>query len=148
MKHIKYFVFCFYIINMVGCSVDNNEYDTLLKNSFNLDTLSFSHSEKGWELYTWQEGNSWKYSLLIGTNSLKNIEQVKSNPIVVSGEDLIKKVLEKLPKNEEIFWIGPKWLQSSWGNNFENLGLPPVNIIIDIKEFCQKCSLKLIDEEK
>ena len=132
---------------IAGCNVENNEYDNLFKNNFNIDTLSLSHSEKGWELYSWQDGDSWKYSLLIGTNSLKNIEQVKNNPIVVSGEDSIKMVLEKLPKNEEIFWIGPKWLQSSWGNNYGNLSLPPVNIIIDIKDFCQKYSLKLNVEE-
>ena len=119
-----------------------------MKNNFTkLDTITFTHSMKGWELYSWQENSDWKYSFMIGTNAQKALVQVTTNPISVIGEDSLKVILKKLPQGEEIIWLGQLWLEKNWRSNYENLMLPPRKIQIDIKEFCDSRNLKLIIEE-
>ena len=38
----------------------------------------FGESMKGYELYSWQEGNTWKFSLLVGTNREKSLDEIKA----------------------------------------------------------------------
>src|ERR1051325_1013820 len=43
----------------------------------------FPESMKGYELYSWKEGKQWKFSLLIGTNRDKTLEEIKSVDVVL-----------------------------------------------------------------
>ena len=108
-----------------------------------LDTIHFQHSMKGWELYSWSVGTKWKYSFMVGTNAVKTYDQVISNNICVVGEDSLKVVLSKLPAGEEIFWVGQSWIEKCWSSANSSLTLPPRNIQIEIKEFCDSNGLKL-----
>ena len=45
----------------------------------------FAASMKGYELYSWQEGGQWKFSVLIGTNREKTLDEIKSADVVLSG---------------------------------------------------------------
>jgi hypothetical protein len=102
----------------------------------NPDTISFAHSMKGWELYSWPNGSDWNYSILIGTNRLKSYEEVTTNKIIVTGTDSLKMLLDKLPVNESLFWIGEEWLKRCWNGYHGDLSLPDTVTINDIKEYC------------
>jgi hypothetical protein len=91
---------------------------------------------KGWELYSWPNGNDWNYSILIGTNRLKSYEEVTTNQIIVFGKDSLKLLIDKFPENEQLFWIGREWLERCWGSNYGDLSLPDENTINEIKEYC------------
>ena len=98
---------------------------------------------KGWELYSWPNGNDWNYSVLPGTNRLKSYNEVIENKIVVLGIDSLKMLLDKLPAKEEIFWIGEGWLKRIWGTEYRDLSLPDSIIIKDIKNYCSQKELIL-----
>lgn len=112
-----------------------------------IDTINFKHSMKGWELYCWPIDSKWKYSLLVGTNAVKTLSQVKANPISIIGEDSLKAVINKLPKGEEVFWIGKLWLENTWRSGSGDIKLPPRIIQLEIKEYCDSKDIKLIIEE-
>jgi len=63
---------------LLSCKKDLEQFDVSNYSNLKLDTLTFSHSMKGWELYSWPIDLKWKYSILIGTNALKTLEQVVS----------------------------------------------------------------------
>jgi hypothetical protein len=54
-----------------NCSGDENQM-RIISSTFNFETLSFVHSMKGWELYSWQQGSQWQYSILSCTDRLKH----------------------------------------------------------------------------
>lgn len=107
------------------------------------DTARFPHSMKGWELYSWPSGAAWKYSILEGTNRLKTYEEVTTNTIVVTGEDALKRMLDKFIAGEFITWIGPGWLHACWSEDSKDLALPPQGILEDIKGYCTAKQLTL-----
>jgi hypothetical protein len=109
-----------------------------------LDTLSFSHSTKGWELYSWPNVNDWNYSILIGTNRLKSYNEVITNKIVIVGKDSLKMLLDKIPIKDEILWVGKGWLENAWHDNYGNLSLPEINTINEIKNYCSQKKLVLV----
>ena len=119
---------------LAACSRKESEVAPVSK----LDTLTVTHSMKGWELYSWPEGNTWKFSFLIGTNRIKTLSEVTSldgavNLIRVTSADSAKMVLNKFPAGETIMLIGQGWLQNAWGSQFGNLQLPPQSIIDELK---------------
>jgi hypothetical protein len=121
---------------IAGCSKDNNE----LAEVAPLDNLTATPSMKGWELYSWPEGNSWKFSFLVGTNRLKTLLEVTSSNgaevlIRVTGVDSAKMVLNKFPSGEDIMLIGQGWLQTVWRGQYGNLQLPPQAVIDELKSF-------------
>ncbi len=142
MKNLKILIIVTLFVtfySFIKCSDENSKDSETIK----FDTLSFSHSMKGWELYSWPDENDWNYSLLIGTNRLKTYYEVTSNKIVVFGGDSLKMLLNKLPKNEEIIWIGEGWLIRNWGSNYKDLSLPESKIINEIKDYCNQKELGL-----
>ena len=130
-----------------ACTKDNSE--TKQETDSSIDTLVVPHQTKGYELYSWPEGNEWFFSVMVGTNSIKSYAEVISiNPsavhlITVTGFDKLKAVLARFPENEYITWIGKKWLQSAWVDSYGNLQLPPQNNIDDITNFCTQRKLNL-----
>lgn len=108
------------------------------KNSTKLDTISFSHSMKGWELYSYPNGSDWNYSILMGTNRAKTYQEVITNKIAVVGKDSLKMLLNKFPAKEEIFWIGKRS-----GDGWDNLSFPNIGTINEIKDYCQQKELVL-----
>lgn len=108
------------------------------ENNTKIDTLSFTHSMKGWELYSWPNKSDWNYSILMGTNRAKTYEEVISNKITVVGKDSLKILLDKFPSKEEIFWIGKRS-----GDGWENLSLPDDNTLNEIKNYCTQKELEL-----
>ena len=121
------------LFRLINCIKDNKE-NNIVKKSF-LDTLTVTHSIKGWKIYSWPSGNDRYYSILVGTNSIKTYEQVTSNTptavhlITINGTNSLKLMLARFPESEYITLIGKTWLQNNWGGNYGNLSLPSQNQI-------------------
>lgn len=95
---------------------------------------SLPHSMKGYELYSWQVGGEWYFSLLEGTNRLKTYSEVTADTVAVKGIESMMRKLERLPKYEQVFWN----IQ-----NLPNLTMPPEETINQIKEYCVKSGIDL-----
>ena len=89
-------------------------------------------SMKGYELYSWQEGGSWKFSLLIGTNRQKSLGEIKSAATVLPNLEALRSVLQALPPGEFITW------QSA-----EGLSFPPESVIEQVAQICKDDGLIL-----
>src|SRR5215208_4373180 len=70
----------------------------------------FPESMKGYELYSWQEGGQWKFSLLVGTNREKTLEEIKSADVLLSGVDELTSALKNVPSGQYITWSSPETL--------------------------------------
>ena len=130
----------------MSCTKENTGNSTAINK---IDTLTVTPSLKGWELYSWPDGNNWRFSLMVGTNRLKTLDEVTSlessavHLITVTGTDTLKAVLLRFPENESILWIGQTWLEHSWGANYGTLQLPGDATVEDISAFCSQHKLVL-----
>src|SRR5262245_58053601 len=92
----------------------------------------FGESMKGYELYSWQDGNQWKFSLLVGTNREKTLDEIKSAEVVLSSVDELQSKLEEIPANQYITW-----------SSKESLSFQPNAIIQQIEQICKAKGLIL-----
>jgi len=111
-------------------------------------------SMKGYELYSWydEEGDSWHYTLITGTNRLKTFEEVTADEdqatqggwvkITVTGTEGLKALLDRLPPGTELTWRGEDWLESE-GQATANVMLPDSNVLKAIQNHCRQLEIKL-----
>lgn len=102
-----------------------------------LTTGALPQSLKGYELYSWQEGNEWHFTLITGTNRNKTAEEVLSREPLATGEgwvhvhaagiDEVKAVLSRVPEAEYVIWFS-----QFYGEGGEAIALPPRSIIEDV----------------
>jgi hypothetical protein len=92
----------------------------------------FAESMKGYELYSWQDGGQWKFSLLVGTNREKTLEEIKSANVVLTGVDALTSTLKNIPSGQYITWSSP-----------ETLAFPPDEIRSQVKQVCEDNGLVL-----
>jgi len=60
---------------------------------------------KGIELSSWKpQGKDWHFSVLMGTNRNKTIEEITDPRDAVVGMAELKKHLAKLPRGENVYW--------------------------------------------
>ena len=91
-----------------------------------------SESMKGYELYSWQDGGQWRFSLLVGTNREKTLDEIKSTDTVLLGVDALKSALEKVPSGQYITW-----------SSKETLSFPPDDIIKQVEKVSEDKGLIL-----
>ena len=96
------------------------------------DTNPLPESLKGYELYSWQEGNQWQFSLLVGTNREKTLDEIKSIDIILPDVDALKSTLEKVPSGQYVTW-----------SQKETLSFPADNIIKQVEQICKDKGLQL-----
>jgi hypothetical protein len=111
-------------------------------------------SMKGYELYSWtdEEGDSWRYTLMTGTNRLKTVEEITAAEnqvtqsdwvkITVTGTEELKTLLEHLQPGTELSWQGQDWL----GNEQQavtNFLLPKSHLIEEIQNHCRELEIQL-----
>ena len=89
-------------------------------------------SMKGYELYSWQDGNQWKFSLLVGTNREKTLDEIKSTDTVLFGIDALTSMLKRVPPGQYVTWVSG-----------ETLSFPPGNIIKQVEDICKNQGLIL-----
>jgi hypothetical protein len=93
---------------------------------------SFPESMKGYELYSWQDNGQWKFSLLVGTNREKTMEEIQSAGDVLSGVDELTSALERIPAGQYITW-----------SSKETLSLPSQDILKQVEHACKDQGLIL-----
>ena len=86
---------------------------------------SFGESMKGYELYSWQDGNQWYFSVLVGTNREKTLYEIKAADTALRGVDALTTVLEQMPAGQYITWSAK-----------ETLSFPPEDIIHQVEQVC------------
>ncbi len=89
-------------------------------------------SLKGYELYSWQERGQWRFSMLIGTNRLKTLDEIKSADTVLPDVDALIVKLKKVPAGQYITWSAG-----------ETLAFPPDNIVQQVEQACKDQGLIL-----
>lgn len=85
-----------------------------------------AESMKGYELYSWQEGGRWKFSLLVGTNREKTLDEIQSADAALDGVDALRSALQAISQGQTITWSakGP-------------LALPPEEIVQQVEQVCR-----------
>ena len=87
-------------------------------------------SMKGWELYSWQTGDTWRFALMVGTNRLKTWDEIQA----AENRDIHAR-LETLAANETVLWIFDRSAQTP---------LPPAETVEEIQDLCRRQNLDLI----
>lgn len=115
------------------------------------DVTALPNSMKGYELYSWQEGGEWQFTLITGTNRTKTIAEITAGAdfisesgwvkISVEGAEAIKDVLCRLPDGEPVFWCGALHLGEATGADVA-LALPPADTVRAIRDYAASCGLE------
>jgi hypothetical protein len=89
-------------------------------------------SFKGWELYAWQDGGGWKFSLLVGTNRIKFCDEMK-NPKGALDLAQAEAALDRLAELEWVsLWLLPE-LQRRCG-----ITQPPAHMMERLGRACAR----------
>jgi len=57
-------------------------------------------SLKGYELYSWQDGDQWHFSLLVGTNREKSFAEISSPDSTLKGFEELRLAILELPPGQ------------------------------------------------
>lgn len=100
---------------------------------------------KGYELYSWKIKSHWYYTLLPRSNSSKTYEEITARELVQRDTAGLTSALKKLPRGEEIFWMGdaPAGTELSSTKKALSLKHPSRQRIKRIKAICDKLGIKL-----
>jgi hypothetical protein len=87
---------------------------------------------KGMELYSWRPAAGiWHFSLLMGTNRTKTIEEITDHAVTIVGVEELKKRLSQLPGGENVFWL-----------NYAKEPVPK-KLVKDLTEYCKSHGINL-----
>jgi len=103
-------------------------------------------SMKGYELYSWPAGQDWDFALMIGTNRIKTLEEIQAPDQTLHGVEAIRAALRELPANEQVFWLGPGWLQQSQVAA-GTIAIPSAPIRDEITGLCSQLGISLTVNE-
>ena len=122
MKTLKYFIFTMLVGSLLSsCGAASQPAPT-----------PFAESMKGYELYSWQDGNQWNFSLLVGTNREKTLDEIRDAKTVLHGVDALTSALQQIPAGQYITWCSR-----------ETLSFPSDDIIKEVKQSCEDKGLIL-----
>ena len=99
------------------------------------DDLDGQRSFKGSELYAWQDGGDWKFSLLAGTNRIKFCDEVK-NPKDVLDLAQAEAALSRLAKFEWVSLWASADMQRRCG-----VARPPAEVTARLQRTCERHAL-------
>lgn len=118
------------------------------------DIESLPRPMKGYELYSWQEGETWHFTLITGTNRNKSPEEITSGEDYISEASFIKimvtdvrdleTVISKMPAKESVSWLAN--LRDDVIPVSVRFGLPPQETVQTIKDAAQKYEIDLAVE--
>ena len=115
MKAVNYLAFVILIVPLLSaCGTASQSTPT-----------PFPESMKGYELYSWQDGNQWYFSILVGTNREKTLDEIKSADTVLQGIDALTSALEQMPAGQNITW-----------STRDTLSFPSDDVIQQIEQVC------------
>ena len=96
------------------------------------NATALPESLKGYELYSWQDGNQWVFSLLVGTNREKTLEEIKSTDTILPDVRALTTKLQTVPSGQYVTWSSRK-----------PFSFPPNDVIKQVEKVCQDQGLKL-----
>ena len=116
--------------------------------TFLLLPFSFARQEtakKGYELYSWKIKNHWYYSLLPRATSSKSYAEITGSKSVQRDTSGLESELRKLPRGEEVFWMGdaPDRADNAHASRTLDLKHPSRKRIKRIKAICNKLGIRL-----
>jgi len=91
-----------------------------------------AQSMKGYELYSWKEDGQWYFSVLIGTNREKTLQEIQAPESRLKGLEELQPLLESIPVGQYMTWLSR-----------ESLAFPPEETLKHVQEICQKQGLEL-----
>ena len=95
---------------------------------------------KGMEMYSWQdESEVWWFSILIGTNRIKTVEEVMSAPLDITG---VKQRLCQLGIGEQVLWSNREIGVPLDGTS--SFLIPPQGMIDELTDRALECRVELI----
>ncbi|MFZ5881980.1 MAG: hypothetical protein ACOY0R_21630 [Chloroflexota bacterium] len=97
-----------------------------------LAPVTGEESMKGYELYSWEQDGQWYFSVLVGTNREKTLEEIQASGVTLKGVDGLKAVLESIPSGQYVTWTAG-----------ESLPLPPEEVIQQVRDICTARRLEL-----
>ena len=122
MKTVKYLMLAVFVLPFLsGCGAASRS-----------SPAPFPESMKGYELYSWQDGNQWYFSLLVGTNREKTLEEIKAEKTALRGVEALTSALEQMPEGQYITW-----------SSRETLSFPPEDVIEQVENVCTERGLIL-----
>ena len=89
-------------------------------------------SMKGYELYSWEQDGAWYFSILVGTNREKALEEIQSSDATMKGMDELEAALKSIPAGQTVTWSAP-----------EPLAFPPEDLIQQVEQICKDQGLEL-----
>lgn len=89
---------------------------------------------KGYELYSWLDGNTWTFTLVMGTNRVKSFDEIVALPGEERGLVWLKDELERLPPGETVFWSAGR---------VPGTTLPPEDVIRAVQSRCAQLGPEL-----
>ncbi len=101
---------------------------------------------KGYELYSWPVDGEWHFTLAVGTNRTKTVDEITHPPrdpstdfgmVDVRGVDALAALLARLPAGQGILWSG-----GIQGPTTE-LALPPPAIVDEVRQRAGALGLSL-----
>lgn len=95
------------------------------------------------ELYSWKEGNEWRFSVLAGTNRYKSVREVKEQSKKMNLEQLLKRIAE-LKSGEELLWSQGRGVGKPSSKEF---AMPPAEVVSQIKSKSKERNVKLVSFE-
>lgn len=100
---------------------------------------------KGYELYSWKIKSHWYYSLVPRSGISKTYEEITAPELVQRDTAGLTSALKKLPRGEEVFWMGDAPTATVLSSTKKALSLkhPSRQRIKRIKAICDKLGIKL-----
>jgi hypothetical protein len=117
------------------------------------------YTVKGYELYSWykEPEGEWYFTLITGTNRLKTYGEITNRSfaengwvnITVDGVQPLKFLLDRIPGDTPVTWIGPDWLERVQADKalVETISLPEREVIEEIDGYCQRLGVDLVVED-
>lgn len=119
---------------------------------FNTLPETLPQSMKGYDLYSWQTGEVWNFTLITGTNRSKAFDEIitPGNSISadgfvklsVSGVEDLKRLLKRLLSGESILWGGMD-LGGQVPEGTVYLTFPPQEMLDELTAYCKTLGLTL-----
>lgn len=145
MKRLVKVLLMFATIAMIaGCIVAPTAVD--------ISTSPLPSSIKGYELYSWPEGDDWNFTLITGTNRSKTLAEITSQDslvdedgwvkITVLGFEELKMILDNLPRSEQVLWLDGERLELLEESSI--IAFPPGDVVEQVRQHSNQRGIKLI----
>jgi hypothetical protein len=89
-------------------------------------------SVKGYELYSWQEGDRWYFSVLIGTNRNKTLDEIRSPGSSFKSLEALEAALKTIPAGQWVTWPSG-----------DALAFPSDEVVAQVQQVCKDRGLQL-----